>query len=74
MPVLQIHSKRFNKSMLKFNYSSSLLGSQWVVLTNNQAFLNSISLSDLSPIITNSKTPLAQWTDQKHSLIPLIKL
>lgn len=74
MPVLRAHSKRFGKSLLKFNYTGTPLSSQWVVMTNNQAFLNSISLSDLSPTTTYSNTPLTQWADQKHSLIPLIKL
>ncbi|MGB6141198.1 MAG: fused MFS/spermidine synthase [Pseudoalteromonas rhizosphaerae] len=74
MPVLQAHSKRFDKSLIKFNYSGTQLGSQWVVMTNNQAFLNSIAMTDLSPITPYSTVHLAQWTDQKHSLIPLLKL
>ncbi|MBE0379755.1 fused MFS/spermidine synthase [Pseudoalteromonas prydzensis] len=73
MPVLKAHSKRFDKSLIKFKYTGTQLGSEWVVMTNNQAFLNSITLSDLSPTTTYSNTPLTQWTDQKHSLIPLIK-
>ncbi|MDQ9091334.1 fused MFS/spermidine synthase [Pseudoalteromonas haloplanktis] len=74
MPVLQIHSKRFNKSLLKFKYTDTQLGSEWVVLTSNQAFLNSIAITDLSPVTPYLKTRITQWTDQKHSLLPLLKL
>ncbi|KKL10695.1 hypothetical protein LCGC14_2553260, partial [marine sediment metagenome] len=74
MPVLQAHSKRFDKSLIKFKYTGTQLGSEWVVMTNNQAFLDAIPIADLTAIKPYSNTRLTQWTDQKHSLIPLLKL
>ncbi|MEZ7278185.1 spermidine synthase [Pseudoalteromonas sp. 68 DY56-GL68] len=76
LPVLQAHSQHFNKAMLKFSYqghSPSDIGSDWVVLTDNQAFLNRVSISDLSPIKRYPHSELAMWTDSKHSLLPLLK-
>lgn len=73
MPVLQAHSKRFDKSLIKFKYTGTQLGSEWVVMTNNQAFLDAIPIADLTAIKPYSNTRLTQWTDQKHSLLPLLK-
>ena len=76
LPVLQAHSQHFNKAMLKFSYqghSPSDIGSDWVVLTDNQAFLNRVSISDLSPIKRYPHSESAMWTDSKHSLLPLLK-
>ena len=73
MPVLQAHSKRFDKSLIKFKYTGTQLGSEWVVMTNNQAFLDAIPIADLTTIKPYSNTRLTQWTDQKHSLLPLLK-
>ncbi|KAA1156651.1 integral membrane-like protein [Pseudoalteromonas fuliginea] len=76
LPVLQAHSTNFAKALIKFKHNSTkltALGSEWVVLTSNQLFLDAIKVSDLSPLKSYPKTELVHWTDQKNSSLPLLK-
>jgi spermidine synthase len=77
LPVIQAHSRYFDKALIKFKHSAkklTALGSEWVVLTSNQRFLDAIEISELSPIKPYPNTQLVHWTDQKNSALPLIKL
>jgi len=76
LPVIQAHSTYFDKALIKFKHNAtklSVLSSEWVVLTNNQLFLDAIKISELSPIRSYPTTQLVHWTDQKNSSLPLIK-
>lgn len=76
LPVIQAHSAYFDKALIKFKHSANkltALGSEWVVLTSNQLFLDAIEISELSPIKSYPSTQLVRWTDQKNSSLPLIK-
>lgn len=76
LPVLQAHSQHFDKTLIKYSYQGrglKSLGSDWVVLTSNHTFLNDVSISDLSPIKHYGNSQFAEWTDQKNSLLPLLK-
>jgi len=76
LPVIQAHSAYFDKALIKFKHSANkltALGSEWVVLTSNQLFLDAIEISELSPIKSYPSTQLVHWTDQKNSSLPLIK-
>ncbi|MGS0536115.1 spermidine synthase [Pseudoalteromonas sp. SaAl2] len=76
LPVIQAHSAYFDKALIKFKHSANkltALGSEWVVLTSNQLFLDAIEISELSPIKSYPSTQLVHWTDQKNSALPLIK-
>ncbi len=76
LPVIQTHSTYFGKALIKFKHSAkklTALGSEWVVLTSNQRFLDAIEISELSPIKSYPNTQLVHWTDQKNSSLPLLK-
>jgi spermidine synthase len=76
MPVLHAHSTQFNKSLVKFKYQGNRVAapsSVWVAMTSNQQFLDSIAPDNL-PSHTVPKEEYVTWTDQKNSLLPLLKL
>jgi spermidine synthase len=76
MPVLHAHSSQFNKSLVKFKYEGNRVtapSSVWVAITSNQQFLDSIAPDNL-PSQTFPKEDYVIWTDQKNSLLPLLKL
>ncbi|SIR32145.1 hypothetical protein SAMN05421840_11585 [Shewanella morhuae] len=76
MPVLHAHSSKFNKSLVKFKYQgnpATVPSSMWVAMTSNQQFLDSIAPDSL-PSQTFPKEDYVIWTDQKNSLLPLLKL
>ncbi|MDK1286072.1 spermidine synthase [Pseudoalteromonas umbrosa] len=77
MPVMANQSLRFNKSILLFDYQedeNSQLGSKWVIMTSNEEFLQSMPVSTLVDRYAFTNQSTAQWTDEKHSLLPYIKL
>ncbi|WP_052262198.1 spermidine synthase [Pseudoalteromonas luteoviolacea] len=77
MPVMASQSLRFNKSLLLFNSQgneNSQLGSKWVIMTNNEAFLKSMPISTHVDRYAFKNQLTTLWTDEKHSLLPYIKL
>ncbi|AOT07957.1 spermidine synthase [Pseudoalteromonas luteoviolacea] len=77
MPVMANLSLRFNKSLLLFDFKSSAssqLGSRWLIMTSNEVFIESMPTSTLVNRYVYINQFTAPWTDEKHSLLPYIKL
>ncbi|MCF6439323.1 fused MFS/spermidine synthase [Pseudoalteromonas luteoviolacea] len=77
MPIMASQSLRFDKSLLLFDYQgdeNSQLGSKWAIMTSNEEFLRSMPVSTLIDRYAFTNQSTAQWTDEKHSLLPYIKL
>ena len=76
MPVLHAHNKQFDKGLIQFKkrgQQSADFGSDWVVLTNDKAFLTTFNSYNKGIKSENISTPPLTWTDQHYSLLPLIK-
>lgn len=77
MPVLSAHAHTLSKSLAVFEYQGndvSSLSSKWVVMTSNQVLLNALPDYTHYPINEVKQDVFAQWTDDKNSVLGLLKL
>ncbi|WP_245680323.1 fused MFS/spermidine synthase [Alteromonas confluentis] len=76
MPVLLSHATYFDKAIFQWRSTAQLqsnFGSDWVVLTNDHDF--TAEHFPFQANSTRSNSDLAvEWTDEKYSLLPLIRL
>jgi spermidine synthase len=77
MPVLSAHAHTLSKSLALFEYRGnevSSLSSKWVVMTSNRALLNALPDYTHYPINDINHDIFAKWTDDKSSMLGLLKL
>ncbi|NMH66517.1 fused MFS/spermidine synthase [Shewanella sp. SHSM-M6] len=76
MPVLSAHALSLNKSLLVFDYQGNditHLGSKWAVMTSDPRFLAAFPANSHRTINPESTDKLVFWTDEKNSVLPLLK-
>lgn len=77
MPVLSAHALSLNKALIVFEYKgndTTHLGSKWAVMTSNLRFLSALRANSYRVINPTQTDNLAFWTDEKNSVLPLLKL
>lgn len=75
MPILLSHSQQFDKTLLLFehlNDNPAQLSSKWAVLTSNERII--ALLSNPATTVDTERHNMITWTDERHSLLPLIML
>lgn len=77
MPVITAHANRLNKPLLVFDYQSNSateFASKWVVLTKNTTLMAKLAVTADKIIKPSNRQNLAMWSDDKNSVMPLLKL
>lgn len=77
MPVLTAHAYALNKSLVVFEYQGNdvtHLGSKWAVMTSDPRILSALPTHQHRTINLTSTDKFIVWTDEKNSVLPLLKL